>query len=500
MLYMPGLVWKNINGDKRLVLRWKKRINGKLKTTREIYIGDMDRLADMITNPMKDAHVIALDFGTTAFVRMVEQRIGLKDIVDKVMVHKGDGMSPGDYVLLFIMNRLSDPVSKNAIERWMVNDYASTIYRKRGSQDFWNLMDRFTDGDIKTIMDSIRDRITEMGYDSTNMFVDASNMYTFMEENDMARKGHNKRHRYDLNQISYYIAANCDYIPLFWNSYAGNIHDSRTFPEMIGQIPEDALIIFDRGYNSSDNVNLLGNRRYIGALTLSDHMDLVDMPVHMDSSMETERKVYGKNHRIIVYRSSKLQERRVRSFMKTFRKAYMKVKRIMETGDSDAVDKARIYLESQNLNETIMIPDLTVDHVRMSRRLKMLGMNALFTSISDLRAEEIIDLYRKRNRVEHCFRTINNMDMAFPLYHRTPQKIRVHMFMSLLAYLFLSLIYNEIHRAKEIVSLPSTVDIMKDIMVVYAANKRKVIGRLDFKSEIGREVGSIMKLDQLLEG
>ena len=72
--------------------------------------------------------------------------------------------------------------------------------------------------------------------------------------------------------------------------------------------------------------------------------------------------------------------------------------------------------------------------------------------------------------------------------------------MSLLAYLFLSLIYNEIHRAKEIVSLPSTVDIMKDIMVVYAANKRKVIGRLDFKSEIGREVGSIMKLDQLLEG
>ena len=101
---------------------------------------------------------------------------------------------------------------------------------------------------------------------------------------------------------------------------------------------------------------------------------------------------------------------------------------------------------------------------------------------------------------EHCFRTINNMDMAFPLYHRTPQKIRVHMFMSLLAYIFLSLIYNEIHRAKESISLPSTVDIMKDIMVVYAANGKKVMGRLDFKSEMGREVGRIMKLDQLLKG
>jgi hypothetical protein len=48
--------------------------------------------------------------------------------------------------------------------------------------------------------------------------------------------------------------------------------------------------------------------------------------------------------------------------------------------------------------------------------------------------------------------------------------------MSLLAYLFLSLIYNEIHRAKESISLPSTVDIMKDIMVVYAANGKKSWG------------------------
>jgi transposase len=31
--------------------------------------------------------------------------------------------------------------------------------------------------------------------------VDASNMYTFMNENDMAKKGHNKKHRYDLEMF-----------------------------------------------------------------------------------------------------------------------------------------------------------------------------------------------------------------------------------------------------------------------------------------------------------
>ena len=73
---------------------------------------------------------------------------------------------------------------------------------KASSQDFWNVMDRFSDKDMKDIQDSIRDKVMGMGYDFSNIFFDASNMYTFMEENDMAKKRHNKKHRYDLNQVS----------------------------------------------------------------------------------------------------------------------------------------------------------------------------------------------------------------------------------------------------------------------------------------------------------
>jgi hypothetical protein len=62
------------------------------------------------------------------------------------------------------------------------------------------------------------------------------------------------------------------------------------------------------------------------------------------------------------------------------------------------------------------------------------------------------------------------MDIAFPVYHRTLQKIRVHMFFSLMAYLFLALIYNEFYKSDNNVSLQqSTIETMKDIMVVYAS-------------------------------
>ena len=125
--------------------------------------------------------------------------------------------------------------------------------------------------------------------------------------------------------------------------------------------------------------------------------------------------------------------------MKRMDKVMARVKRIMDSGDSDSMDKARLYLESENLNETILLPSLEIDQERMDRRLSMMGKNAIFTSIMDMDAKNVIDLYRKRNRVEHCIRTINTVDMAFPLYHWTPHKIRVHMFFSLMAYLFLAL-------------------------------------------------------------
>ena len=72
--------------------------------------------------------------------------------------------------------------------------------------------------------------------------------------------------------------------------------------------------------------------------------------------------------------------------------------------------------------------------------------------------------------------------------------------MSLLAYLFLALIHDEIHKTEGSVSLASTCEYMRDIMVVYAARGKRVKEKLDFKSETGRAIGRIMKLEDILNG
>ena len=101
--------------------------------------------------------------------------------------------------------------------------------------------------------------------------------------------------------------------------------------------------------------------------------------------------------------------------------------------------------------------------------------------------------------MEHCFRTINTMDIAFPVYHWTPQKIRVHMFFSLMAYLFLALIYNEIHSMNDSVSLISIRDYLRDININYAASGRSVTWKIECKSDISELLVKTMNLETMVK-
>ena len=117
----------------------------------------------------------------------------------------------------------------------------------------------------------------------------------------------------------------------------------------------------------------------------------------------------------------------------------------------------------------------------------------------DMEPEDIIDLHRKRNRVEHCFRTINTMDIAFLLYHWTPQNIRVHMFFSIMACFFLALISNEIHSKDGSVSLISIRDYLRDININYAASRRSATWRIECKSDISELLVKTMHLEAMVK-
>ena len=204
--------------------------------------------------------------------------------------------------------------------------------------------------------------------------------------------------------------------------------------------------------------------------------------------------MYGAEHRIIIYHSSGLERKRTIAFMKRFGKIYRRVKRslnqviLMKWRGRDTI------LRRENLNETILLPTLAINGERVRDRISTFGRSLLFTNVGDTKSEDLVDLYRKRNRVKHCFRTISMSNLASPIYHLTPQKIRVHMFFSDLAYLFLSLIYNSMRQWISTVSLISSMNILGHIRIVYAVRGSKTVKMIDAKIPDASIVAERMKL------
>lgn len=66
-----------------------------MSVTKEIYIGDAERLFRILEDPRHDVIVTSLSYGSTSSILEMEKTLGVKCIVDDIVEHIGKGMSPG---------------------------------------------------------------------------------------------------------------------------------------------------------------------------------------------------------------------------------------------------------------------------------------------------------------------------------------------------------------------------------------------------------------------
>jgi hypothetical protein len=66
------------------------------------------------------------------------------------------------------------------------------------------MMDMFSEDNMKTVKERMWDRLISLSYDDSKLIVDKSHFFKYKEENGIAKNGHNKKQRYNLNEISYY--------------------------------------------------------------------------------------------------------------------------------------------------------------------------------------------------------------------------------------------------------------------------------------------------------
>ncbi|KAF5418220.1 MAG: hypothetical protein C5S38_00245 [Candidatus Methanophagaceae archaeon] len=411
-------------------------------------------------------------------------------------------------------------------------------------------MEYLSEEEIERIEKELSSRIIEL-YDLNTecLLYDITNFYTFIQEhegNELPKRGKTKAKRFDLNQINLaLLVTKEDGIPLMHQTYEGNRHDAKKFPEIISKLADRLVmfsknvdkvtLVFDKGNNSKASMKLLDKTPYyfVGSLKPYDYKHFLEIPlekfllVPMEYGEEEKKKddIYayrtreealGAERTVVVTYEQKLYHRNLKTFIKSIDK---RKKEFEELKSKIGRRRYRTKLAIEKKAETIQVKaldglfdvvvgeeegnitlDYAVNKTVYNEKLKSFGKTILFTNNHEWSTAQIIRVYRGKAKIEDDFKRMKSPIMISlePVYHWTDQKIRVHVFCCVLALMLLLLLKRKLQRAGIKLSLERMIEELSDVQLsvikFYDVDKR--LGLLNDLNEEQKAMFGILDLMQ----
>jgi len=370
---MATIQAKITNGHKYWYIVESRRVNGKPRPVVLEYLGKPEDLLRRLQQGIGDnLSVKSHSHGAAAALLDTAKKLDIVEIINRYIHSQRrywpdkplrNGLTAGVTLLLAAVGRVCMPTSKRGWWKWAQNSSCEYLLRlglsKVDSQHFWDMMDCLTPEGIQNAeLDILRNAKKQYSLKSDTLFYDTTNFYTFIatdnERCDLAQRARNKQKRHDLRQVGLaLIVTREDYIPLFHQTYKGNINDSKVFQSLIKKIRQRMVdlnmdlerhtMVFDRGCNSKQNlatVSKLG-LHYVGALTPSHHRKLIRdadenfEPVTVGDKelllYRDKRIIWGQERTVIVYISEKLKAGQLRGVYQTLEKKKQALKKLQES-------------------------------------------------------------------------------------------------------------------------------------------------------------------------
>jgi len=478
-----------------------RRINGRPRPVILAYLGRAEDLLKRLTEGIPQ-QVRSYSHGAVAALLHLAQELQVVDLINRHLPDSSkkvrDGFTVGGSMLLSAVGRACQPTSKkNWYEGFAKHTSLSHLLRmsliKLDSQHFWDQMEAVPISAIPLIEEDLVLKMIEAeNVQLDTLFCDMSNFFTYIastnEHSTLAQRGKNKQKRIDLRQLGLLLlVSRQDHLPLFHKLYQGNLQDRTVFKnhffEMVQRFKalsgslEHITLVFDQGNNSRETLKEVDREiHFVGALSPYQHKDLIEKanPLMQQVSVSdkeiecyrTRTRIWDLDLTVVVYLSEKLRQGQIRGISQNKRKLFLALdslkekmripvrqgpKRTRETLEK----KIRALIASHDLENLVSwnlherpehVFDLTfqIDEDRLNTLVEnWLGRRILITNRHDWSEEEIISAYWGQAQVEYAFKNMKNpFHLALrPQYHWTDQKIEVHGFICLLAFLLSMVLY-----------------------------------------------------------
>lgn len=548
---------------------WKE---GKSRRKWQKYLGTIDKIIKAVDGKdQKPECAIVFQLGGVAAYLDIAREIDLVKTIDSMLPKRKQGISIGEYLLIVVINRGLDAVSKRSMWNWFEDtillNYMSHVKKDTlSSQRFWDNMCLIKEDKIPQIWLNIIDNaITRYNVDLSHVSYDGTNFYTFIStfnyRCNIAKRGKNKQGRSNLRQVNYALfCSKEDHIPLFFDVYDGNTHDSKEFFKIIPKfkeafsrrIGEEAriTIIFDKGNNSLDNIKQIDQSpfNFVASVKLDEHKDLA-LISNKDSKLKSvehpkleeikayriKKKIYGKERTVIVTFNNNLYCDQLSTISNDIGKCLQKLSTLsqrLKDRSNELIKKGKkptmssvkkavnevlkrqymknlIKIEYQQKNDIPLITSIMdIDEFTILTDT-YLGKKIIFTDNHDWSTDDIILAYHSQYVIENAFKETKSRKIGcwWPMYHYTDQKIKVHGLYCSLTLLVRSLISREARLQKVDLSIErmhNKLSGIKEVLNIYPKEKGKGVKKIKRNStltkmdEIQKKLFEIFKMKEYI--
>ncbi|RLD55461.1 MAG: IS1634 family transposase [Bacteroidetes bacterium] len=548
---MAYITRKKISGKTYYYAEQREWRDGKSKRKWQKYLGTIENIINACEcNVHKPKYAVLFELGTIAAFLHISETIKLKECINAMLPKKQQGLSIGEYLEIAAFNRGIDATSKNAMWDWfentiLINHYSHIKKETLSSQRFWDNMDKINEIDIPKIwMRIIDNALKTHQIELDRICYDATNYYTFIgsfnQKCKIAQRGKNKQGRKNLRQINYALfCSNQDRIPLYFDTYEGNTHDSPEFNKIFQQFKQayagkldnskPITIIFDKGNNSPQNIGLFDGKglRFVGSVKLGEHKELATIlnddnrfvaSIHPDleqiKTYRTKKHIYSKELTVIVTFNSNLHEDQYQTIQNDIarcKKMLAELKQKLDDRINGLITKGKkptIVSVKDNVKKILTRPymktlidisyTLKNDLPTLNYALNLneltnlsntyLGKNIIITDNHEWATDDIIIAYHSQYQIEHAFRDSKSRKNGswWPMYHYTDQKIKIHGLYCTITMLLQALIQRKIKQANVSLSMERLHKELSEIKEVinYYPNKNKSQKRMNKNSTL----------------
>jgi len=236
--------------------------------------------------------------------------------------------------------------------------------------------------------------------------------------------------------------------------------------ELTGQ-PEQLTIVFDAGASSRQNLESM--EHYVTAVRPSNHRALLAeaaeklAPVQLSNGAEvrawqTKRVIAGKPREVVVVFSPQLHEGQLRGLHQSLARRHRELEEmgLCPRVSVEAAKRKLGKIRGRQYLRSLLCYNVDQDEhgaVRVKvwsdwpeyQRLvtRYFGLRILITDRAEWSTAQIIEAYRGQSKAEAAFRDLKDPRMLStrPQFHWTDQKLHVHAFMCVTAYLLVTLLH-----------------------------------------------------------